>query len=133
MAEAKKGKSAKRGRTGGPDCIGAGAEPAALARAHGDGANLREADPALCRRAAFVRIFSDEPIVLPETMADTIALAKFYLSEAARLADAATISAETTRAQALRRWLLETWPHPEVTTREVVQSGPGALRETREA
>ena len=41
--------------------------------------------------------------VSPETMADAITLAQFYLSEAARLADAATISTETARAEALRR------------------------------
>lgn len=73
------------------------------------------------------------PVVQSDTMADAITLAQFYLSEAARLADAATISVETARAEALRRWLIETWPHPDVTTREVVQSGPGSLRETKAA
>ncbi len=66
-------------------------------------------------------------------MADAITLAQFYLSEAARLANAATVSAEIDRAEALRKWLLENWPHPEVTTREVVQSGPSALRESPKA
>ena len=51
----------------------------------------------------------------------------------ARLADAATISTETARAEGLRRWLVEAWPHPEVTTREVAQSGPNVLRETKAA
>ncbi|TNC43162.1 DUF3987 domain-containing protein [Rubellimicrobium rubrum] len=71
--------------------------------------------------------------VRPDTMADAKRLAQFYLSEAARLADAATLSTETARAEALRRWLVETWPHADVTTREVVQSGPNALRETKVA
>lgn len=64
-------------------------------------------------------------------MADAVALAQVYLGEVVRLADAATISAETAKAEALRRWLVESWPHPDVTTREVVQSGPNALRETK--
>lgn len=71
--------------------------------------------------------------VTPSDMADAITLAQFYLSEAARLADAATVSAETDRAEALRTWLLERWPHPEVTPREILQSGPGALRESAKA
>ena len=71
--------------------------------------------------------------VSPETMADAITLAQFYLSEAARLADAATISTETARAEALKRWLVEAWPHPDVTAREVAQNGLNALRETQAA
>ena len=40
--------------------------------------------------------------VTVEVMADAIELAEFYLSEASRLADAATISAETAKAEVLR-------------------------------
>lgn len=40
-------------------------------------------------------------------MADAITLAQFYLTEALRLSDAATVSAEIERAEALRVWLLE--------------------------
>jgi hypothetical protein len=69
------------------------------------------------------------PEVTPSTMADGIALAQFHLGEAARLADAATVSAETDRAEALRRWLLDSWPHAEITSAEVVNKGPNALRE----
>jgi Protein of unknown function (DUF3987) len=68
-----------------------------------------------------------------ETMADAITLAQFYLSEASRLASAATISAEIDRAEMLRKWLLESWPHPDVMARDVVQLGPNALRETPKA
>lgn len=71
------------------------------------------------------------PEVTRATMADAITLAGFYLSEAARLADAATVSAEIDKAERLRKWLLESWPHPEITPREVVQSAPiRALRES---
>ena len=51
----------------------------------------------------------------------------------AQLADAATISTQTVKAEALWCWLVKTWSHPDVTAREVVQSGLNALRETRTA
>ena len=66
-------------------------------------------------------------------MADAIELAQFYLSEASRLASAATVSAEIDRADALRKWLLEGWPHGEIMVRDVVQRGPNPLRESPKA
>jgi DNA-binding GntR family transcriptional regulator len=64
-------------------------------------------------------------------MADGIELAQFYLCEAARLADASMVSAEIDRAERLQRWLLETWPHPEILPAEVVRHAPiRALRES---
>jgi len=71
--------------------------------------------------------------VKADVMADAITLAQFYLSEASRLASAATISADIDKAEALRKWLLENWPHPDVMARDVVQMGPNALRETPKA
>ena len=70
------------------------------------------------------------PDVQPHDMADGITLAQFYLGEAARLADAATVSVEIDKAETLRKWLLESWPHPEILPREVVQRAPvRALRD----
>lgn len=66
-------------------------------------------------------------------MADAITLAQFYLSEASRLASAATVSAEIDKAEALRKWLLESWPHSEITLRDVVQYGPNQMRESPKA
>lgn len=66
-------------------------------------------------------------------MADAIDLAQYYLSEASRLASASTISAEIDKAEALRRWLLESWPHPEILVRDVVRLGPNPLRESPKA
>ena len=42
------------------------------------------------------------PAVTGETMADAVTLARFYLGEAARLADAATVSPEIDRAEKLQ-------------------------------
>jgi hypothetical protein len=73
------------------------------------------------------------PEVTAANMADGIALAQFHLSEASRLAEAATVSPETARAEKLRRWLLEIWPHDEIASAEVVNKGPNALREATKA
>ena len=71
----------------------------------------------------------DAPEVTPEAMAQGVELAQFYLSEAKRLAEAGAVSEETAKAEALRKWLLESWPHDEVTPSEIVSRGPNPLRE----
>ncbi len=71
-----------------------------------------------------------------------IALAQFYLSEARRLSDAASISVETAQAEALRVWLLDRWPEradklnrdPEtIMARDISNWGPNAMRVTKTA
>lgn len=64
------------------------------------------------------------------TIANAIELARFYLVEAARLADAAIVSREIERAESLKRWLHKKWQEPEVMVRDVVQRGPNQLCET---
>jgi len=71
--------------------------------------------------------------VAAKDMADAITLAQFYLSEAARLAHAATVSAEIDRAEKLRKWLLESWAEPEIILGEAVQKGPYGLRDSKTA
>ncbi|MBS0122523.1 YfjI family protein [Thetidibacter halocola] len=98
--------------------------------AHITGAASKAAEQA-ARIAGVLTLWRDLDAAQVEAgdMADAIDLAQFYLSEASRLASAATISAETDRAETLRRWLLESWPHPEITSAEVVNRGPNQLRE----
>ncbi|WP_210526609.1 YfjI family protein [Rubellimicrobium arenae] len=68
--------------------------------------------------------------VQPDTMADAIALADFYLSEAARLADGAAMAPEVEQAERLRRWLVETWREPEVLPSDILRYAPvRALRD----
>lgn len=102
--------------------------------AHVTGAASKAAEQA-ARIAGVLTLWRDlhAPEVKPDDMADAITLAQFYLFEASRLASAATVSAETDRAETLRNWLLESWPHPEVTSGEVVNRGPNALREAVKA
>ena len=78
------------------------------------------------RLAAVLTLFAnpDADAVTGETMADAVTLATFYANEAARLSDAATISAETAEAEKLRRWLLESWAEPFISASDAAQRGP---------
>lgn len=71
----------------------------------------------------------DMPEVSPEAMLWGVTLAQFYLGEARRLAEAGAVSEEINRAETLRKWLVERWPHPEIMPREIVQYGPNSLRD----
>lgn len=93
------------------------------------------------RIAGVLTLWSDlnAQIVQSEVMADAIALAHFYLLEAKRLTESATISDQISKAEQLRRWVLDSWPiiaagqhrDPEtIVPRDVVTMGPNALRET---
>ncbi|MCC1493698.1 YfjI family protein [Cognatishimia sp. F0-27] len=102
--------------------------------AHITGTASKAAEQA-ARIAGVLTLWADlqAQTVQAEVMADAITLAQFYLSEASRLASAATISAEIDKAEALRKWLLESWPHPDVMARDVVRLGPNPLRESPKA
>lgn len=73
------------------------------------------------------------PEVTAIDMGNAITLAQFHLSEAVRLADAATVSQEIDRAEALRKWLSEGWQEAEIMVRDVVRLGPNPLRESPKA
>lgn len=62
------------------------------------------------------------------TMANAITLARYYLEEAVRLADAALISKETQKLERLRTWLVESWPEEFISATDARQWGP--FRET---
>lgn len=69
--------------------------------------------------------------VTEEIMANAIALTGFYLSEAKRLSDAATVSEKVEQAERLRTWLLDTWMDAEILPGDIVQRAPiRALRES---
>ena len=102
--------------------------------AHITGTASKAAEQA-ARIAGVLTLWRDleAPKVEVSDMTNAIELAQFYLAEASRLASAATVSAEIDRAETLRRWLLESWPHPEILCAEVVRRGPNPLRETLKA
>ncbi len=96
------------------------------------------------RIAAVLTLWADldAPEVTAATMSGAVELSQFYLSEAKRLADAAVVSEDIKKAEGLRLWLLDSWPERAVLLgrdpdmilpRDVVQFGPGALRETKTA
>lgn len=93
------------------------------------------------RIAGTLTLWSDlgATVIQPDIMTDAIELAQFYLFEAKRLAEAATVSEEIDRAEQLRRWIIESWPgiaagqgrDPQtIVPRDVVIMGPNSLRET---
>ena len=102
------------------------------AYAHVTGYASKAAEQA-ARIAGVLTVWRDlrAPAVPGEAMRDAIILAGFYLGEAVRLADVATISAEIDRAEKLRRWLLDSWPHSDVLPSDVLQRAP--IRALREA
>ena len=68
-----------------------------------------------------------------ETMIWAIELARHYLSEASRLSSAATVSAEVAAAERLRKWLLTDWPDADIAKVEIMNRGPGCVRESGKA
>lgn len=86
-----------------------------------------------CRLAGVLTLWDD--LVAPEVTASSIAagikLAQYYLSEAKRLTDIGAVSVETARAEELRIWLLNTWPHDDFVPSDILQKGPGSLRERK--
>lgn len=66
-------------------------------------------------------------------MRDAISIARFYLSEAARLGRETRVSSELALAERLRLWLKDKWDKPEVVLRNIQQNGPYGLRSDREA
>jgi hypothetical protein len=87
------------------------------------------------RIAGVMTIFADINAceVSADTMGDAVKLTRFYIHEALRITNGAVISRETRQAEELRIWLNEKWPEPYISVVEVVQSGPGAMRETKKA
>lgn len=69
------------------------------------------------------------PEVQARDMMDAISLAQFYLAEAARMAEAATVSAEIDKAERLRKWLVERWTDPEILPGDILQRAPNQLRD----
>lgn len=66
-------------------------------------------------------------------MQNAITLARFYLNEAARLANETKVSAEIARAERLRVWLQDKWDKPVVVLRDIQQRGPNGLRSDSDA
>ncbi|MTH77563.1 YfjI family protein [Paracoccus aestuariivivens] len=85
------------------------------------------------RIAGVLTLWTDlnSPEVDPVAMKWGIALAGFYLKEARRLAEVGLVSEETAKAERLRQWLVESWPHDDVVPREIIRRGPNPLRDAK--
>jgi len=82
------------------------------------------------RIAGVLTVFKDGDLITGQAMGDAIKLARFYLGEALRLSDAASISVETEEAELLRKWLQNSWNEPFISATDAAQNGPRRLRET---
>lgn len=83
------------------------------------------------RIAGIMTAFNLEKAVSAETMTNAIKIAKYFLSEANRMLNAAAVSRETARLERLRTWLIEVWGKREefISPTDAVQQGP--VRETK--
>lgn len=88
-----------------------------------------------CRIAGVVTLWGnlEAPEVTRQAMSNAIKLMEYYLSEATRLANVASISLETQTAEKLRLWLQGNWSEPTILLRDIVRLGPNALRESVKA
>lgn len=110
----------------------------AAERAQGPGGSMEMVKPyasksaeQACRISGVLTLWGDlrATAITAEAMGWGITLAQFYLGEACRLADAGAISDETAKAEILRQWLVDRWPHDDVVTTEMMNLGPNGLRD----
>lgn len=88
------------------------------------------------RIAGVLALFRDlnAPYVTLQDVANAVELMRYYLGEALRLSQVATLSGDLELAERLRRWIIETWPHDEIIPRDVQNGGPiTALRQAPKA
>ncbi len=92
------------------------------------------------RIAAVLTLWEDENAqeISAEAMANGVALADYYLSEAKRVVDAGQISENTLIAEKIRVWLLEKWPDlarangrssDAFLSSDILRLGPNELRD----
>jgi hypothetical protein len=87
--------------------------------------------PAHAARLAAVVMLSetvDATEVDEAAMERGIELAQYYAGEALRIVDAERVTPELRQAETVRRWLLESWSEPLISTPDLYQRGPNAIR-----
>jgi hypothetical protein len=108
----------------------------------GDGASLRPISGFANKlaehatRIAGVFAYTDDPdaATIPgETMERGIQLARWYATEALRLFDAGRLSPELLEAENVRAWLIGHWAETHISVTDLVQRGPGFIRESVKA
>ena len=85
------------------------------------------------RIAGVMAVYSDEPEISAETISNGITLADWYLAEAVRLRDGATVSADIRMADKLRVWFMEKWPEDFIAISMIVQAGAANIKAAKEA
>lgn len=85
------------------------------------------------RIAGVLAVYAGETQITPEQITNGIELADWYLSEAVRLKNAASISADVRKAEKLRIWLMERWTENFIATTMIVQAGAANIKTASEA
>ena len=81
------------------------------------------------RIAAVQTLYQGDRNVSGETMANATRLATYYMTEAMRVADIATISTSSADAEQMRRWLVGKWTEELISVADAAQRGP--FKETK--
>ncbi len=85
------------------------------------------------RIAGVLAVYADETAINADRMSNGIALADWYLAEAVRLKDGASVSADVRKAEKLRVWLLDRWSEDYISVTAIVQAGAANIRSANEA
>lgn len=112
----------------------------ALERKQAPGCELAE-DTAFASKAAeqaariagVMAVYAGESRITAERITNGIELADWYLGEAVRLKDGASISADVRKAEKLRVWLVERWPEDFIATTMIVQAGAANIKTAKDA
>ena len=119
------------------DCLIRFANEVECQQAHGQpyaeitGTASKAAEQA-ARIAGVLTLFRDlnAPHVALADVASAVDLMHYYLGEALRLSQSATLSGGLAQAEKLRQWLVRTWEHDEIVPRDIQKGGPTtALRQ----
>lgn len=86
----------------------------------------------VARLAGVMLLFEDHDAteIGMEHLQRGIDIGQFYASEALRLQGVAEVSPDLLEADTLREWLLSRWKSPTISVTEIVQYGPGAIRDS---
>ena len=85
------------------------------------------------RLAGVLAVYANETEITAERISNGIALADWYLAEAVRLKDGATVSADVRKAEKLRVWLTERWAEDFISITTIVQAGAANIQSAKDA
>ena len=85
------------------------------------------------RIAGVLAVYAEDTQITAERITNGIELADWYLAEAVRLRDGASISADVHKAEKLRVWLMDRWPEDYISASIIVHAGAANIKTAKEA